>query len=100
MLDAVHASYHRVPQALATVRVSSYFMLMAMRLIHNRLQFGQRKRRLDVQLAVGAEEIARSWEYFDPIGPVTNLFPNDFARLVNPVTFLIPSGDGCPWSSD
>src|SRR5258708_5505948 len=99
MLDAVHPSYDRVPEALPTVRVGSYFMLMAMRLIHNRLQFGQRKRRLDVQLAVGAEGIARGWEHFDPIGAVTNLLANDFARLVGPMNFLIPSRDGCPWSS-
>src|SRR6266478_5436432 len=99
MLDAVHPSYNRVPEALPTVRVGCYTTVMAMCLVHNRLQFGQRKRRLDEQLAVRAEGITRGWEHFDPISAVTYLFANDFARLVNPVNFLIPPGDGCPWSS-
>ncbi len=98
MLDAVHPSYNRVPEALPTIRVGCYFTLMAMRLIHDCLQFGQRKRRFDEQLAVRAEGITRGWEHFDPIGTVMNLFANDFARLFNPVNFLVPCRDGNIWS--
>src|ERR1700730_292185 len=99
VLDSVNASKNRVPKPFAAIRVGRHAMVMAMRLVYDRLQFSQRKRRFDVQLAGGTEGVSRSREHFNPIGAVTNLFADDFARLVRPVNFLIPSSDVDPWSS-
>src|SRR6202035_4931246 len=94
MLDAVTAGYPRVPQAFPAVRMGGYFTLMAMCLVHNRLQFSERGCRIDKQFAISTERITRRRKYFDPIGAVMNLFANDLAGLFAPVNFLIPRRDG------
>src|ERR1700681_4533079 len=94
MLDAVNAGYHRVPKAFPAIGMGSYFTLMAMCLVHNRLQFSERECRIDKQFAISTERISRSRKYFDPIGAVMNLFANNLAGLFDPVYFLIPGRDG------
>ena len=88
VFNRVNSGLYRIMHAVQTGCVRRDFAPLAVRLIHNGLEFFERKGRDVIEHAVWTHKVAAVAVHLDPIGAMRNLLSHSFAALLRPIHHL------------